>query len=110
MGKINIFGERLRGCRERMGLTQTDMGNRCGLEPSAISFFETGTRTPTLWNLKRLADACRVTIDFLVGRDEDDSASGKLAEKLLSRFGAMRAEDQDLLLEIAALLVGWQKK
>jgi transcriptional regulator with XRE-family HTH domain len=47
-------------------MSQADLAQKTGLEPSAISHFETGRRRPSLGNLKRLAEALGVSIDTLV--------------------------------------------
>jgi transcriptional regulator with XRE-family HTH domain len=62
------FPERLRQAREQRGLNQEELAKKSGLQPSAISHFETGARKPSFDNLKRLATALTVTTDFLLGR------------------------------------------
>ena len=52
------------------GLSQTDLAAKTGLQQVAISFFETGRRSPSLGNLRRLADALEVTTDYLMGRSD----------------------------------------
>ena len=52
------------------GFSQCDLAAKTGLRQVAISFFETGRRSPSLANLKRLADALEVTTDYLMGRSE----------------------------------------
>lgn len=47
------------------------MAGRAGLQASAISHFETGTRKPSFDNLRRLADALDITTDYLLGRVAD---------------------------------------
>ncbi len=63
------FKGRLREIREIQGLTQVDLGNKSGFFACAISFFESGKRSPSLRNLIRLADCLNVDLDTLVGRD-----------------------------------------
>jgi len=98
------FQDRLRKAREAKGLSQTDLAARSGLEPSAVSHFETGRRQPSFANLKRLADALAVTIDYLVGRAEEPRGGGPAAEQLFRDFARLSAEDQDNLTRFAQLL------
>lgn len=77
------FKDRLRRTREARGLSQLDLANKTaeggkpGLQPAAISHFETGQRSPSFDNLKRLADALSVSIDYLLGRiDEEQHGQG----------------------------------
>lgn len=69
-----IFARRLRAAREKRDLSQEELATRTGLQPSAISHFETGSRKPSFDNLRRLADALDVTTDYLLGRVTDTEA------------------------------------
>ena len=56
------FGARLRGLRERAGLTQQELAERAHLTPHAISALERGTRTrPYPHTVRSLADALGVS-------------------------------------------------
>src|SRR5580693_7155679 len=98
------FGERLRSTRESKGLSQAELGQKAGLQPSAISHFESGRRSPSFDNLRKLADALNVTIDHLLGRETASGTAGPMAQKLFRNFEQMSAEDQDDLAKFAALL------
>lgn len=58
----------LKECREARGMTQAELAAKCGLQPSAIGHFEQGSRTPSLGNLVRLADALETTLDLVINR------------------------------------------
>jgi len=98
------FGERLRRIREEKRLSQSELAEKSGFQPSAISHFESGRRAPSFDNLKKLADALAVTIDFLLGRETVPATAGPVAQKLFRNFERMSAEDQDDLAKFAALL------
>jgi transcriptional regulator with XRE-family HTH domain len=98
------FEDRLRKARENRGLSQSELAEKAGFQPSAISHFESGRRSPSLENLKRLADALAVDIDFLLGREPDTSAAGPIANQLLQDFGQLSAKDQENLADIAKML------
>ena len=99
----DVFPARLRAARERRGLTQGELAKRAGLQMSAISHFETGTRKPSFENLRRLADALDVTTDFLLGRSEDFDGSAAAAK--LHRHGAnLTATDLELTEQFIKLL------
>ena len=71
MSDVKETGERIRRLRKEKGWTQTDLGNRIGVQNSAIAKYENG-RVP---NLKRstinaLADALGVNPSYLMGLDE----------------------------------------
>ena len=74
---IKEFKDRLRRAREARGLSQLDLANKTGLQPAAVSHFETGQRSPSFENLKKLADALSLSVDYLLGRiDEEQHGQG----------------------------------
>lgn len=98
------FGGRLRAARERKGLSQSDLASRSGLQPSAVSHFETGRRSPSFENLRALADALGVSADYLVGRQEDVGAAGPVAEQMFRHLSKMSESDQKTLADMARIL------
>lgn len=71
------FQERLRSSREKRGYNQAELATRAGLQPAAISHFETGQRSPSFDNLRKLSDALNVSVDYLLGRiDEEQHGQG----------------------------------
>ena len=98
------FPDILRGAREGKNLSQTDLAERSGLQPSAISHFETGKRAPSFENLKRLADALTVSVDYLLGRAEEPKSSGPVVEQLFRDFNRMTAADQESFAKFASML------
>ena len=67
----NHFAAALQRHRTSRHLSQGDLAQRTGLQPSAISHFEKGRRSPSLSNLTKLADALGVSLDELAGRKID---------------------------------------
>lgn len=86
-----IFGEKLREAREAKKLSQSDLAERTGLQPSAISHFETGRRSPSFDNLKRLADALQVSTDYLLGREV--VSGSPLHESLFRNASKIRSQE-----------------
>ena len=50
------MGEKIREFRERARLSQRELAQALGVDPSAVSLWETGKNEPTVHNLRRLAD------------------------------------------------------
>jgi transcriptional regulator with XRE-family HTH domain len=98
------FPELLRKTREGKGLSQSELAHKAGFQPSAISHFESGRRAPSFENLRRLADALSVTIDYLLGRVTDPTSAGPVAEQLFRDFEKMSSDDQENLAKIAKML------
>ena len=101
---ISGFSDNLKKARVIKGLSQTELAKRSGLQPSAVSHFETGRRAPSFDNLKRLADTLEVTTDFLVGREIDPTTSGPTLEGIFRNAQEMEDDDRQKLAEFAAFL------
>lgn len=91
----NIFPERLRATRKKRDLSQGELAKRSGMQASAISHFETGTRKPSFDNLRRLADALDVTTDYLLGRVNDAKAWAG-ADRLHRHLDQLSSEDRGI--------------
>ena len=95
----DVFQTRLRTARVRLrGVSQAELGAATGLPATSIAHFEQGTRKPSFDNLRKLATALEVSVDYLMGRVETprmDPAPGALeryADQLSERDRAL-AED-----------------
>ncbi|TRZ57850.1 MAG: XRE family transcriptional regulator [Rhodocyclaceae bacterium] len=100
-----VFPERLRCAREYRGLNQGELAERAGLQPSAISHFETGTRKPSFDNLRLLADTLDVTTDYLLGRvAEFKELAG--ADKLHRHYDALQESDRKFADALITHLAG----
>lgn len=66
----NIFPERLKGLREKMGLTQEQLATELGLKKSTISRYEKGKVRPSMKTLGKIADYFGVSTDFLRGKSD----------------------------------------
>ncbi len=62
---------RIKEARQRAGLLQKNMAKELGIDPSTLHGYESGKHTPTPQMLRRIADICGVTVDYLVGAEED---------------------------------------
>lgn len=63
------FGKKLKKVRETLGLTQTDLAIRTGLQPANISHFETGEREPGLNNIVKLCKGLGCKPNVLIDVD-----------------------------------------
>ncbi len=90
----------VRAARERAGISQRELAERCATSQSAIARYEAGKVQPSLTTLERLVSACgqRLEIGLSVGSED----GGHLVDLLLAqtpderldslaRFAALRA-------------------
>ncbi len=59
------FGLRLRGLREKAGLSQEELADRAQVHRTYLSGIERGRRNPSLINLLRIARALNLSISAL---------------------------------------------
>jgi transcriptional regulator with XRE-family HTH domain len=105
----DVFPERLRAAREYRGLTQSDLAKLTGLNPAAVSHFETGGRKPSFDNLRLLADKLDVTTDYLLGRVEQFKELAG-ADQLHRHYNALQEADRKFADELITLLASKARK
>ncbi len=66
-----IRGDRLRAARERLGLSQGQLGNLCEMAVQQIHRYETGKGDASAPGLKVIAEQLHVTTDYLLGLSDD---------------------------------------
>lgn len=96
-----IFSDRLKAARALRGWGQAELAEATKLQVSAISHFETGSRSPSFDNLRKLADALQVTTDYLIGRSDSPSLSTEVAAKLFRKAEKLTAKDLEFLEQMA---------
>jgi len=106
---LGDFARRLHDVREQRGLTQTQLGQRAGMAPAAISHFETAQRVPSLESFARLVDALEVSADLLLGRGD---ASGSVhVDPIFLRASNANAKTLDTVRRVtAAILEGNERE
>ncbi len=68
MAKVN---ERLKECRKRANLRQSDVVENTGITYSTYRRYERGGSEPTLSDAARIADLFKVSLDYLAGRTDE---------------------------------------
>lgn len=68
---VTDYGQRLRGLRERAGLTQAELARRAGLTTSVLSAYENGRREPRVDVFFRLVELAGFDISYDERPDAD---------------------------------------
>lgn len=72
---IQGLGERLQQKRCNLKLSQKEVANAVGVNPSVISNYENGERTPSVEVLVALANLYHCSVDYLLGIEKTSRAS-----------------------------------
>lgn len=66
-GRFPIFQERFLKERQRRKLSQADFAVFLGISRPTVGFYENGERLPDALTLRKIAEKCEVTSDYLLG-------------------------------------------
>ena len=81
------FSENIKNLRKIKGLTQYQLAVKSGLSQSNISAWERGAYEPLPDGLIKLADVFGCSIDYLLGRESEDSMIVIEGEKVIPEIG-----------------------
>jgi len=99
------FPNRLKEARDLRGLSQVELSGRTGLQPSAVSHFETGGRKPSFDNLMLLAEALQVTTDYLLGRTDVISAPIEKGNPFFADYARLSSANQEVAKNVVKTLI-----
>lgn len=77
---------RIKDLREDRDMRQSDLAQKTGIDQRTISNYETGKTVPDAYALVRLADFFDVSIDYLVGRTEQDLSAQTKRVRLIDKI------------------------
>lgn len=103
--------ENLKLLREQKGLLQKEVAEAIGVNRTTYVKYERGDSEPSFQILNRLADYFTVSVDYLLGRDdqqkkptvEDDGLSDR-QRAFMESVRSMSPEDLDLLESLIAVV------
>ena len=93
--------------RKQLAITQTELAKQSSLTPAAISQFESGTRKPSFDTLSNLADALKVTTDYLLGKrreNYDDLLADPKVSMMFKGMMELPEKDKEMMFEFYQIL------
>ena len=97
----------LRGLREKRGLTLEQVADAVGLRNQYVSNYELGKRKPDYETLCNLADFFGVSVDYILGRTNDEKPASKNASglsdydvRVLDWFRSLPEEKRKAILDL----------
>ena len=105
------FAEKVKQHREELGWNQQQLADRVGVSKRSVAAYETDGSLPRRAVMSRLAEALRVSVDYLMSESITDPAFGMEKDGFVGeadrRYGARgRREVEALLAQNAALFAG----
>ena len=104
------FGDRLRGRREELGLTRTELAERLGVSTSAVSNYENGLSFPKEEVMLRLFDGLETEPNALF-RDSFRSGAGVLSHserQLLDRYRGLSPKGRETVRSVVDALCDYR--
>lgn len=107
----NFFSQRVKELRTAKNLSQKSLGEAIGISMQTINDIENGRSHTTLERAITLADFFEVTLDYLVGRsndnkiDEGDSISPSKEDELLKNYRLLDDISKGKLIERSRILL-----
>ena len=114
---MKTIGERIRGLREDMDMSQARLAGIVGVTKATMSKYENNAAVPKADLIGKIASTLRTTADYLVGLTDGkltrNMETPRLTEaevELLLRFKALTPENKARLLERAEALAERQSE
>ena len=65
----NKIGDNIRALRKKNGLLQKNLADQLKITRQALSNYEVGKRIPDIFELIRMAEIFKVSVDEIIGRE-----------------------------------------
>jgi len=92
-----LLGWRIRTLRKAKGLTQEDLGGRCGINYKYVGAIERGEENPSLSILQKIAKGLGVEILELFRFHHEERDPAKLKKELVTTINRIAKEEGDKL-------------
>ena len=70
---MELYINRLKECREKIGISKQEAARRIGISQPAYLRYESGDRKPSLQTTKEIARVLNTSVDYLVGNSDDNT-------------------------------------
>ena len=86
------FSVRIAAVRKKMGLSQEEFSELVNMSRRTVAAWESGDRTPSFSTLSDVADRLNVSVDFLLGRTNEQNKKqpavqdGELLDNIITRL------------------------
>ncbi len=99
------IGDRLRSERSRLGLSQGDFAEKCGIHKNSLRLYEQGERSPTLVLLLVFQDI-GVDISYVLTGRRSDAELGFSEQHHLDMLSKLSVREREAVFGLVATLAG----
>ncbi|MBQ3918983.1 MAG: helix-turn-helix transcriptional regulator [Oscillospiraceae bacterium] len=100
-----IIGQRIRGYRTGLKMSQEELAEKCGLHPTYIGQIERGEKNATLESISRIAGGLSIPLCTLFDKiDESTAPDTNYPAKAYELFMAMPPTSQEKLYTILEMI------
>lgn len=100
-----MLKQKLRELRTKKKLTQKELSEKLGLSKNAVCEYEKGRAEPSIETLIKLSRIFEVSLDYLVGRDEDfDTDLFTQKRTIFKLFDCLSADCRKTIIDTMRLM------
>ena len=101
-----MIGDRIKLLRKRAYLTQSQLAERLNLSQATVACWENGKRRPDLDLLPIIAETFGVSVDELLGREEQEDRPPKTIEAKIVSFAMdqLPQEERDRIINVLSAM------
>ena len=104
-----IIGERIRNCRGRLGLTQEELAEKCGLHNTYIGQLERGEKNATLESIEKIVLGLGVSYEVLFEKIAPQKTETLgIAAQCYELVDALPTKEQQAILDMIRKMVAFK--
>ncbi len=106
-------GAKIKYLRKKHKLTQSELAEKLGVVPTAVSAWERGSNRPMVDKLSMMADLFSVNLLYFYGDDDENEVKGILDDQIVEAYGNLTVDQAQLfekLLDKAMSLDGKERE
>lgn len=99
---LPMMGERLRACRQSRKQTMKEFAKLCGISERYLADIERGLKAPRLETFVKIANAAKISPEYLLQDSLTTLDSGNLVQNALNVLSSKQKEIlQDFIIQLA---------
>ena len=102
------IGERIRNYRNREGLNQEQLAERCGLHATYIGQIERGEKNATLESVAKIVKGLNISFEALFEKIQVEEIKNNVASNCYSLIDALSEKEQAAIFELIQKIIAYK--